>query len=122
MKKELTCIGCPIGCPLEIEMEDNRVIKVTGNVCKRGADYATKECTDPTRIVTSSVVVENGEIDVVPVKTENDIPKDKIFDVVKELRNVKVKAPINVGDIIVENICDTGVNIIATRKVECLNQ
>jgi len=118
MKKELTCIGCPIGCSLEVDLEDNNVIKVTGNVCKRGADYAVKECTNPTRIVTSSVVVENGEIDVVPVKTENDIPKDKIFDVVNELRNVKVKAPINVGDIIVENICGTSVNIIATRKVE----
>jgi len=117
MKKELVCIGCPMGCPLEVEIEGKNVIKVTGNKCRKGEDYGIKECTNPTRIVTSSVVVEGGEIDVVPVKTQGDIPKDKIFNIVEELKNVKVMAPVNVGDIIVENICGTGVNIVATRKV-----
>lgn len=117
MKKELVCIGCPMGCPLEVELEGDKVIKVTGNICKRGEDYGIKECTNPTRIVTSSVSVEGGEIEVVPVKTQGDIPKGKIFSIVEELKNVKVTAPINVGDVIIENICDTGVNIVATRKI-----
>jgi len=117
MKKELVCIGCPMGCPLEVELEGEKVIKVTGNACKRGEDYGIKECTNPTRIVTSSVSVEAGEIDVVPVKTQSDIPKGKIFDIVEALKDISIVAPVNVGDVIVENICGTGVNIVATRKV-----
>ncbi|MBI6873898.1 DUF1667 domain-containing protein [Clostridium aciditolerans] len=116
--RDLICIGCPIGCQLQVKLDGKEVVEVTGNTCKRGEDYAKKECTNPTRIVTSSVYVEGGEIGVVPVKTETDIPKEKIFDCIKALKGIVVKAPINIGDIIVENILDTGVNIVATRKVD----
>lgn len=116
--RDLVCIGCPMGCPLQIEIEGNEVVKVTGHTCKRGEDYGIKECTNPTRIVTSSVNVEGGVSDVVPVKTEHDIPKDKIFDCIKALKGVAVKAPIKVGDIVVENILGTGVNILATKNVD----
>ena len=118
LMRELTCIGCPIGCQLQVKLEGKEVTEVTGFTCKRGEEYAKKECTNPTRIVTSSVYVEGGETGVVPVKTETDIPKEKIFDCIKALKGVVVKAPINIGDIIIENVLDTGVNIIATRKVE----
>lgn len=116
--RELTCIGCPIGCQLQVKLEGTEVVEVTGHTCKRGEEYAKKECTNPTRIVTSSVYVEGGEIGVVPVKTETDIPKDKIFDCIKALKGVVVKAPVNIGDVIIENVLGTGVNIIATRKVD----
>ena len=116
-KIELTCIGCPMGCQLEVEIKDKNVIKVEGNLCIRGEIYAKKECTNPTRIVTSSVNVENGVIDVVSVKTEKDIPKNKIFNVMDELKNVVVKAPIKIGDIIIENVAGTGVNVVATKNV-----
>lgn len=115
--RDLICIGCPLGCQLQVKLEGDQVIEVTGNTCKRGEEYGKKECTNPTRIVTSSVYVEGGEIEVVPVKTESDIPKEKIFDCIKALKGITVKAPVNIGDIIVENILGTGVNIIATRKV-----
>lgn len=117
LMRELTCIGCPIGCQLQAKLEGKEVIEVTGHTCRRGEEYAKKECTNPTRIVTSSVCVEDGEIGVVPVKTETDIPKEKIFDCIRALKGIVVKAPINIGDIIVENVLGTGVNIIATRKV-----
>lgn len=116
--RELICIGCPIGCQLQVKLDGKEVVEVTGNTCKKGEDYAKKECTNPTRIVTSSVYVEGGEIGVVPVKTESDIPKEKIFDCIKALKGIVVKAPINIGDVIVENILNTGVNIVATRKVD----
>lgn len=116
-KRELICICCPMGCRLEVEMEGKEAINVTGNNCKRGYEYGIKECTNPTRIITSSVKVENGEIEMVPVKTEIDVPKGKIFDCVKALKGLKVKAPINVGDTIVKDIAGTGVNIIATRSI-----
>lgn len=117
---ELICIGCPMGCNLEVEMEENEVTKVTGNLCPRGKTYAEKECTNPTRIVTSSVLVEGGEFAVVSVKTESDIPKDKIFECVKALKGITLKAPVNIGDIVLENFEGTGVNIIATKKIKSI--
>lgn len=116
--RDLVCIGCPMGCQLQVKLEGDQVIEVSGNTCKKGEEYGKKECTNPTRIVTSSVYVEGGVIDVVSVKTENDIPKGKIFDCVKALKGIVVKAPVNIGDIIVKNIAGTGVNIIATRKID----
>lgn len=116
--RDLVCIGCPMGCQLQVKLEGDKVIEVTGNTCKKGAEYGEKECTNPTRIVTSSVYIEDGIIDVVPVKTESDIPKGKIFDCVKELKGIVVKAPINIGDVVVKNIAGTGVNIIATKKID----
>lgn len=116
--RELTCIGCPIGCALAVEIETGNAIKVTGNLCKRGEIYGQKECTNPTRIVTSTVRIEGGEIDAVSVKTEKDIPKNKIFEIMAALKEIKVKAPIKEGDIIVKNIANTGVNIIATKNVK----
>ncbi|MBV4419986.1 DUF1667 domain-containing protein [Clostridium tyrobutyricum] len=116
--RELTCIGCPMGCQLLVKLEGDKVIEVTGNTCKRGEIYGQKECTNPTRIVTSSVYVKNGEIDVVPVKTEKDIPKGKIFDCIKALKDVVVEAPINIGDVVVKDILGTGVDIIATKKID----
>ena len=115
-KIELTCINCPMGCPLTVTMENGQVTSVTGNTCKRGEVYAKKEVTNPTRIVTSSVGVEGGKSLRVSVKTREDIPKGKIFDIVKELKGVTVKAPVAIGDVILENVAGTGVDIIATKE------
>ena len=113
----LICIGCPLGCPLTVEMEGNEVKSVAGNTCPRGDAYAKKELTNPTRIVTSTVRVAGGKLAMVSVKTQSDIPKDKIFDCVKALKDVEVPAPVKIGDVIVENIAGTGVNVIATKNV-----
>ena len=118
--KNLTCINCPMGCPLTIEMEGEQVIRVSGNTCKRGEIYARKEVTNPTRIVTTTVKVLNGTSDTVSVKTKEDIPKEKIFDCVKALKNVQVEAPVHIGDVIAGNIAETGVDIVATGNVERL--
>ncbi|RBP46946.1 CxxC motif-containing protein [Garciella nitratireducens DSM 15102] len=116
-KRELTCIGCPMGCNLFVTIEDGKVIEVKGNTCIKGKTYAQKECTNPTRIVTSSVKVKNGELNMVSVKTQQDIPKDKIMDCIKELKDVEVEAPIQEGDIIIKNVAGTGIDIIATKNI-----
>lgn len=116
-KRELTCIGCPMGCLLTVEMNQGKVISVTGNTCKRGDVYARKEVTNPTRIVTSSVMVEGGNLAVVSVKTKEDIPKEKIFECMKALKGVKVQAPVQIGDVIVKNVAGTGVDMVATKNV-----
>ena len=117
-KRELICIGCPMGCPIVVEMEDGKVLSVTGNTCPRGESYARKEVTNPTRIVTTTVRVDGGKVPMINVKTEQDIPKDKIFECIAALRGVTMKAPIHIGDIILENVADTGVNIVAAGNVE----
>ena len=113
----LTCIGCPMGCPLTVTMENGEVKDVTGNTCKRGDDYARKEVTNPTRIVTSTVICEGGKIDAVSVKTKSDIPKGKIFECMQALKGICVSAPVHIGDIVVENVAHTGVNVIATKNI-----
>lgn len=116
-KRELICIGCPLGCMVSVEMDGGEIKSITGNTCKRGEDYARKEVTNPTRIVTSTVRVTGGHLDMLSVKTQSDIPKGKIFDCVKALKDICVTAPIHIGDVIVENVADTGVNIIATKEI-----
>ncbi len=117
-KKELVCIGCPMGCNLIVSMEGDKVCEVTGNTCPRGIEYAKKELTNPTRIVTSSVWINGGRLPVVSVKTAEDIPKEKIFDCINELKNVMLEAPVHIGDVVVEDVAGTGVPVIATKNVE----
>ena len=117
-EKNLICIGCPMGCPLTVEMNGTEVVSVTGNTCPRGDAYARKEVTNPTRIVTSTVKVEGGKVDMVSVKTKEDIPKGKIFDCVKALKNIEVAAPVHIGDVLVKDVAGTGVDVIATKNVE----
>ena len=119
-KRELICIGCPMGCALTVELEGNEVISVIGDTCKRGDDYARKEVTNPTRIVTSTVKVANGVLAAVSVKTEKDIPKGRIFDCVRALKDVTVTAPVHIGDVIMKDVAGTGVNVIATKDVDIL--
>lgn len=116
-ERNLTCIGCPLGCSITVRMEGGSVINVEGNTCKRGDDYARKEVTNPTRIVTTTVRVSGGSEAMVSVKTKSDIPKDKIFDCVRALKNVKVEAPVHIGDVICKDIAGTGVDIVATKNV-----
>lgn len=116
-KRELTCIGCPLGCNLTVTIENNEVTDVTGNTCKRGDAYARKEVTHPTRIVTSSVRVADGVSPMVSCKTKEDIPKDKIFDCVNALRGVTINAPVAIGDIIIADVAGTGAAVIATKNV-----
>ena len=112
--KEFVCIECPKGCRLTIDENLN----VTGNTCIRGKKYAINEVTAPKRIITSTVVVNSKIVSRLPVMTENDVPKELMFEIIKVLNDVRVKVPVKCRDIIVENICGTGVNIIATRTLE----
>ena len=116
----LICIGCPMGCPLTVTV-DGENIKVAGNTCPHGADYAKKEVTNPTRIVTSSVAVEGASIARVSVKTASDVPKGKIFACMEEIRSVKVKAPVRIGDVILQNCAGTGVDVVATKNVPAVS-
>ena len=115
MTKELICINCPMGCALTAEVENGKVISVTGNTCKRGEIYAQNELTAPVRVVTTTAMAQNGK--PVPVKTKDTIPKEKIFEVVAAIKWVTVPLPVKMGDTILKNAADTGVDIIAARSM-----
>lgn len=119
-KRNLICINCPMGCMLDVT-KDGEEISVTGNGCKRGAEYARTELTDPRRIITTSLFVNNGIHPTVSVKTSSEVPKNLIFECMKELSGVRVEAPVKVGDVLVKNILNTGVDIVATRNVDKQN-
>ena len=115
-KKNLTCICCPMGCQITVTLDNGEVTDVTGNTCKRGDVYARKEVTNPTRVVTSSVRVSGGRIAMVSCKTAGDIPKGKIFDCCKAIQSIEVQAPVKIGDIILKDVCGTGVDVIAPKE------
>ena len=116
---ELTCISCPLGCPLKVETDSSgKVLKVTGNTCKRGEEYGKKEVTNPTRTVTSTVRLLGGTAPVVSVRTQTDIPKEKIFQCMEEIRKAAAEAPVRIGDVILENVAGTGVSVVATANAE----
>lgn len=111
MKKELTCINCPIGCHLFIE--DGIV---SGNMCKRGYDYAMQELTNPKRIVTSTVSTSSEIQKRLSVKTDQPIAKELVFKVIEKLRNIRIDQDVFVGDVIIKNIFETGVNVVSTNE------
>lgn len=113
MKRELTCIICPLGCSISVEMASARkIVQITGNNCKRGEKYAALECTNPQRTITTTLRCEDGT--PVSVKTDRTIPKDKMMEAMKMLRGIEVKLPVRIGDILVEDVF--GSHVVATQN------
>ncbi len=114
MERNLTCIVCPLGCNIKVDFDGKTVKSIEGNTCPRGAGYAESECINPTRTVTTTVLCSNGE--VLPVKTNNPIPKNMIFECMKAINNCKIILPIRVGDVIIKNVLNTGADVVATAN------
>ena len=113
--KELICIVCPQGCHLKVDEENG--CAVTGNSCPRGAEYGRVELTRPTRVVTSTVRCTGGLYPRCPVKTDRPIPKELVFQVMEALEEITLTAPVAVGQVVIENVCGTGANVVATRNM-----
>lgn len=115
MKKKLTCIICPRGCTVEVT-EENGSLSTFGNSCKRGEEYAVRELTHPVRTLTSSVRISNRKDTMVSVKTKSPIPKEKIFEAMEVIRDLETPAPVNAGDIIIEDFFSS--SLVATKTVK----
>ena len=113
---EITCINCPVGCRLDVTLENGQVVSVTGNTCKRGETYARQECVDPQRMVTAVIPVAGSAMPL-SVKTRTPIPKKRIADCMRALSAVQITAPVAAGSVVLENVCGTGVDVIATKSV-----
>jgi len=114
--KELICIVCPQGCRLRVDEANDYA--VSGARCARGEDYGRRELLSPTRVLTSTLALEGGYIARCPVKTDGAIPKAKMFEAMEQIRSLKVAAPVKTGQVIIENLLGTGVDLVATRDME----
>lgn len=114
--KHLTCIVCPIGCEMTAQMDDGKIISVSGNTCKRGESYAYAELTDPRRTLTTTIRVKGGSL--VSVKSKDPLPKGKIFDCMTIINAWEAQAPVEIGDVLIKDIMGLGVDIIATSRVK----
>ena len=111
----LTCIVCPRGCQLTVKFDESgKIARIDGNACKRGAVYAEDECTHPMRTITSTVRCEGGAI--VSVKTSGTVPKEKIFEVMREINLARAADTVKIGEVVIKNICSLGVDLIATSN------
>ena len=119
-EKKITCIICPIGCKILVQIEGRECKIIGGNKCKEGVDNARNEALDPRRVLTTSVLVEGGDWPLVSVKTSDPVPKEKVFSVLKEIKKTVVNAPVKSGQTIIKNIVNTGIDIVATKTVEKL--
>lgn len=113
---ELTCINCPVGCRLTVQMQAGAVVEVSGNQCKRGDAYARQECVAPQRMLTAVIPVRLCKTPL-PVKTRTPVPKERIQDCMAELAQVKITAPVKAGQVVISNICGTNVDVIATKTL-----
>ena len=118
MKKNMTCIVCPVGCQMTVEEKNDGTYDVTGNGCKRGPKYAVAEMTNPTRVVPTTVVIKNAMLPRLPVKTAQPIPKGQIFDAMAVINQVVVEAPIKTGDVVLKNLLGLGIDVVATRTMD----
>lgn len=117
--RNITCTVCPMGCSLVVSKVDGEY-KVEGNTCKRGAKYGVDEVTNPRRVITTTVKLNGGYLNLLPVKTNDSVPKELMFEIMKLLDNVEVNAPVNVGDVIVKDVLGTGVDVVSAKSMESL--
>lgn len=118
LTRKLTCISCPIGCTLTLTIDGKDLTNISGNQCPRGLNYAKDEFYNPKRMLTSTIKIENGVIQQLPVRTKEPIPKEKIPTAMKILKDLTARAPVNLGEIIDADFAGTKVALIATRSVK----
>jgi CxxC motif-containing protein len=111
------CIGCPLGCRLEVEDHGNGQVEVRGQSCKKGEAFGRQEHLDPRRTVTTTVAIRGSFYPRLPVKTKGDVPKDAVVDVCRLLHALRVEAPVTMGQTIAADVLGTGVDVVASRDL-----
>ena len=115
---KLVCVGCPIGCPLELEHKGDQIIEVAGNDCKRGAKYAKQEFTDPRRSLSTTVAISGAVWGRLPVRTTGQVPKHRVMEAARVIHGIRCRAPVEVGEVLLEGLLgEAGLDVIATRSM-----
>lgn len=118
MKKEIICTICPKGCTVMVEGAEGNVTSVEGYSCKRGLEYATAEFTSPVRILTTTIKIQGKDNDLLPVRSNRPVPKSKILDCMEVIKKATANAPVKQYDVIISDICGTGIDIVATKELK----
>ena len=116
MVRKLTCIVCPKGCQINVDLDGKKILSVDGYSCKRGLTYAESECVAPMRTLTTTAPIEGGG--VVPVKTSKPIPKELLFECMAEINRSRVSKDAKLGDVVIKNVLGTGSDVITTRNAK----
>jgi len=117
-KRSLTCIICPLGCKIEVELGEGKTFDIKGNACDRGLSYAKEECTSPKRVLTTLVRVKGGKLPVTSVKTTKPIPKELVGEVQQLVSRITIEAPVEMGEPVLGDVMGTGADVVATRPME----
>lgn len=119
-KQEITCIGCPLGCRIEIDVgPDNSIKGITGHQCKEGKKYAVMEFENPSRVLTTTVLIEGSKVRrLLPVRTDRPVPRDLLRDIMRSVKDVKIFPPIEVGHVIIHDVLGTGANLVSTGSLQ----
>jgi len=117
-KHHLLCIVCPEGCEMDIEEKDGELVFPKG-ICRRGQDYARQEVYNPCRVLTTTVQIEGGKIPMLPVRTQDPVPKGKLIEVMQRIASIVARAPVAVGDVVSEDVTGTGIALLACRNIGC---
>jgi len=118
MEREFVCIICPNGCRIKVEYEGTNIKNIKGDECPEGKDYVKNEITNPLRVFTGSVLVENGDFSLVGVKTPVPIPKKYLKKIGEITHRIKVEAPVTIGQVVAFNLLNEKIDLVATRKIE----
>jgi len=121
LQEKLICTICPIGCELTVDHDEREIKAVEGNRCKRGPEYARVEVFHPRRMVTTTVRITGAAVPLLPVRTDQSVPKEATFDVVHAASRLSVEAPVRVGDILATDVANCGANLVATRSLVTRN-
>ena len=116
-KKHFTCVVCPIGCEIYLELHQSEVVSMEGDRCAKGREFVLQELEEPMRTLTTTIRTRGAKWAMLPVRTDRPIPKRLLFRVIEELANVELQAPVKMSDVIVRDIAGTGADIIATRNM-----
>lgn len=120
-KKEYTCIACPKGCKIELEYEGEEIKDISGYSCVKGKEYVKDEFHDPRRILTTTVKINQAKYPRLPVRTETGVPKDELDCCLEELKKIQLEAPVKIGEVVIGDVCGTGISVTASRSLEKLN-
>lgn len=118
MKKDITCITCPLGCRIRVAFSEDAIHSIEDFQCEKGKDYAVQEIFNPVRTLTTTMIVRKGELPLVSVKTSKPVPKHKVFDVMDAISDVVVVAPVTIGDVLIEKVHGPDIDIVATKNVK----
>jgi len=116
-KKHFVCVVCPIGCEIDVVHDGGKIISMEGNKCEKSEEFVNQELIEPMRILTTTVRIEGSRWPVIPVRTDKAVPKRLFPRIMRQLRRIKLQAPVNMLDVVAGDIVGTGANIIATRTM-----